>query len=136
MEVLKTVLELTASTYNITVFNLLLLVAIVIYLEIMFVVLIGYVAIILGHKSNQKKMVKTLLIGFAFYMITQVLTLGVIFVIGLFNPNVMNLINTSDIVNIDAIKSVMYMGVGIYVAYIVFYYILGHLQLKKGVNVD
>ena len=48
----------------------------------------------------------------------------------------MNLINTTDIVNIDAIKSVMYMGIGIYVAYIIFYYILGHLQLKKGVNVD
>ena len=136
MEVLKTVLELAASTYNTTVLNLLLLVAIVIYLEIMFVVLIGYDAIILGHKSNQKKMVKTLMIGFALYMITQVLTLGAIFVFGLFNPNVMNLINTTDIVNIDAIKSVMYMGIGIYVAYIISYYILGHLQLKKGVNVD
>ena len=81
-------------------------------------------------------MAKTLIIGFALYMITQVVTLGAIFVFGLFNPNVMNLINTTDIINIDAIKSVMYMGIGIYVAYIIFYYILGHLQLKKGVNVD
>ena len=136
MEVLKTVLELAASTYNTTVLNLLLLVSIVIFLEIMFVVLIGYVAIILGYKSNQKKMVKTLIIGFAFYMITQIVTLGAIFVFGLFNPNVMNLINTTDIVNIDAIKSVMYMGIGIYVVYIIFYYILGNIQLKKGVNVD
>ena len=126
MEVLKTVLELAASTYNTTVLNLLLLVSIVIFLEIMFVVLIGYVAIILGYKSNQKKMVKTLVIGFALYMITQIVTLGAIFVFGLFNPNVMNLINTTDIVNIDAIKSVMYMGIGVYVMYIIFYYILSH----------
>ena len=136
MEVLKTVLELAASTYNTTVLNLLLLVSIVIFLEIIFIVLIGYDAIILGHKSNDKKMVKTLVIGFALYMITQVITLGAIFVFGLFNPNVMNLINTTDIINVDAIKSVMYMGIGIYVAYIIFYYILGGIQLKKGINVD
>ena len=136
MEALKVILELTASTYNTTVLNLLLLVSIVIFLEIIFIVLIGYDAIILGNKSNQKKMMKTLVIGFALYMITQILTLGVIFVLGLFNTNVMNLINTTDIINIDAIKSVMYMGIGIYVVYIIFYYVLGHLQLKKGVNVD
>ena len=136
IEALKTVLELAASTYNTTVINLLLLVAFVIFLEIMFIVLIGYNAIILGYKSNRNKMVKTLVIGFVLYMITQVITLGAIFVFGLFNPNVMNLINTTDIINVDAIKSVMYMGVGIYVVYIIFYYILGNIQLKKGVNVD
>ena len=136
MEILKTSLELAASTYNTTVLNLLLLISVVIFLEIMFVVLIGYVAIIFGYKSNQKKMLKTLVIGFVFYMITQVITLGAIFVFGVFNSNVMNLINTTDIINIDAIKSVMYMGIGIYVVYIIFYYILGHIQLKKGVNVD
>ena len=136
MEGLKNVLEIAASTYNTTVLNLLLLVSVVIFLEIMFVVLIGYVAIILGHKSNQNKMIKTLVIGFALYMITQVLTLGIIFVIGLFNSNVMNLINTTDIVNIDTIKSVMYMGIGIYAVYIIFYYIFGNMQLKKGVNID
>jgi len=136
MEVLKTLLELAASTYNTTVLNLLLLVSFVIFLEIMFIVLIGYVAIILGYKSNQKKMVKTLIIGFALYMITQIVTLGAIFVFGLFNPNVMNLINTTDIINVDAIKSVMYMGIGIYIVYIIFYYFLGNIQLKKGINVD
>lgn len=136
MEALKSVLELAASTYNTTVINLLLLVTLVIFLEIIFIVLIGFNAIILGYKSNQNKMVKTLVIGFGLYMLTQMITLVLIFVYGLFNPNVMNLINTTDIINVDAIKSVMYMGIGIYVVYIIFYYILGNKQLKKGVNVD
>ena len=136
MEALKVILELAASTYNTTVLNLLLLVSIVIFLEIIFIVLIGYYAIILGNKSNQKKMLKTLVIGFALYMITQVITLGAIFVFGLFNPTVMNLINTTDIINVEAIKSVMYMGIGIYVVYIIFCYFFGKLQLRKGVNVD
>jgi len=136
IETLKIVLELAASTYNTTVINLLLLVALVIFLEIMFIVLIGYDAIIVGYKSNQNKMPKTIIIGFGLYMITQVITLGAIFVFGLFNPSVMNLINTTDIINIDAIKSVMYAGIGIYMVYIIFYYFLGKKLLEKGVNVD
>ncbi len=136
MQVLKQVLELAASTYNITVLNLLLLVSFVIFLELMFIVLVGYTGIILGHKSNQNKMVKTITIGFALYMITQVVTLALIFIFGLFNSSVMNLINTTDIINIDAIKSVMYVGIAIYIVYIAFYYIIGKKQLEKGVNVD
>ena len=33
-------------------------------------------------------------------------------------------------------KTVMYVGIGTYVAYIIFYYFLGKKQLEKGVNVD
>lgn len=136
MQALKSMLELAASTYNTTVLKLLLLISFVAFLEIMFIVLIGYVGIILGHKSNQNKMVKTLIISFALYLITQAITLVSIYIFGLFNSNVMNLINTTDIVNVDAIKYVMYAGIGIYIVYIIFYYILGKKQLEKGVNVD
>lgn len=136
MQVLKQVLELTASTYNTTVLNLLLLVSLVIFLELMFIVLVGYIGIILGYKSNQNKMIKTIIIGFALYMISQVVTLALISVLGLFDSNVMNLINTTDTINIDAIKSAMYAGMGIYVIYIAFYYMIGKKQLEKGVNVD
>lgn len=136
MQAIKSMLELAAGTYNTTVFNLLLLISFVVFLEIMFIVLIGYVGIILGHKSNQNKMVKTLIISFALYLITQALTLGLIYIFGLFNPNVMNLINTTEIVNVNAIKSIMYAGIVIYIVYISFYYILGKKQLEKGVNVD
>ncbi|MGM9970202.1 MAG: hypothetical protein ACI35S_07390, partial [Anaeroplasma sp.] len=59
-----------------------------------------------------------------------------IYIFGLFNSNVMNLINTTDIINVDAIKYVMYAGIGIYLFYITFYYNLGKRQLEKGVNVE
>lgn len=136
MQTLKSMLELAAGTYNTTVLNLLLLISFVLFLEIMFIVLIGYVGIIIGHKSNQNKMLKTLITSFALYLVTQALTLGVIYIFGLFNSNIMNLINTTEIVNVDAIKYVMYAGIGIYVVYILFYYILGKKQLEKGVNVE
>ena len=136
IEVLKTVLELAATTYNTTVINLLLLVSVVIFLEIMFVLIIGYVGIILGHKSNKSKMARSIVIGFVLYMIFQVITLGLIGFYGLFNPQVMNLINTTDIINVDAIKSVMYVGIGIYAIYIICLYCIGKKHLNKGVNVE
>lgn len=136
LQVLKSTLELAASTYDTTVINLLLLMAFVFFLEVMFMILIGYVGIILGYKSNRNKMVKTLLIGFGLYMLTQVITLALMFVFGLFNQSVMNLVNTTDIVNIEAIKLVMTGGVAIYSIYIVFYYWIGKKAFQKGVNVE
>lgn len=136
IEVLKSVLELAASTYNTTVIKLLLLISVVLFLEIMFIILIGIVGIIIGHKSNQNKMLKSIIIGFVLYFLTQALTLGLIAIFGVFNSNIMNLINTTDIINIDAINIVMYLGIAIYLIYTIFYYILGLKQFEKGVNVD
>ena len=136
MQALKGFLELAASTYNTTVLNLLLLIAVVIFLEIVYALLIGYVGIILGHKSNKNRVARSIVIGFILYFVLQGLTLGLIGVYGLFNPDVMNLINTTDMVNVKAIKSVMYVGIGIYVAYSIILYCVGKRQLKKGVNVE
>lgn len=136
LQVLKSVLELAASTYDITVINLLLLIALVFFLEVMFMILIGYVGIILGYKSNKNKMVRTLVIGFSLYMLTQIVTIALVFVLGMFNSNIMNLINTTDIVNIDAIKLVMFAGIGIYIVYILFYYFIGNRAFEKGINVE
>ena len=136
MNILKNILELAATTYNTTVLNLLSLIAVVIFLEIVYVLLIGYVGIILGHKSNKNKMLRSIVIAFVLYFIFQVLTLGLIAIYGLFNSDVMNLINTTDIINIQAIKSVMYVGIGIYVIYSIILYWLAQRHLNKGVNVE
>jgi hypothetical protein len=136
METLKGLLEIAASTYNTTVLNLLLLISIVIFLEMVYVLLIGYVGIIIGHKYNKNKMSKSIVISFAMYFLFQTLTLGLIAIYGLFNPDVMNLINTTDMVNIGAIKSTMYVGIGIYVVYSVILYFMGQKLLKQGVNVE
>ena len=136
MEALKGLLEIAASTYNTTVLNLLLLVAIVIFLEIVYALLIGYVGIIIGHKSNKNKMARSIIIGIILYFVFQSATLGLIAIYGLFNPEVMNLLNTTDIVDVEAIKSVMYAGIGIYTVYAIVLYLIGKKQLNKGVDVE
>ena len=81
-------------------------------------------------------MARSIVTGFVLYFLFQGLTLGLIAIYGLFNPDVMNLINTTDIVNIEAIKSVMYAGIGIYVVYSIILYWLGKRYLNKGVNIE
>ena len=136
MEVVKNLLELAASTYNTTVLKVLLLIILVIFIEIIYILLTGYVGIILGYKSNTGKTWKSIVIGFALYLAFQTLTLGLMGIYGLFNPDIMNLINTTDIINIEAIKSVMYAGIGVYVIYAIILYCLGLIQFNKGVNVE
>ena len=136
MEVLKTFLKLAASTYDTTVIALILVVAAVVFLEILFISLIGYVAIIIGFKSNKSKMVKTIVLGIVLYLLTSGFTLLIVYLIGLSNPAVMNVINTTEILNFNAIKSVMRIGIITYIVYNLIYYIIGRIQFSKGVNIE
>lgn len=136
LQTLKTMLELAASTYNTTVLNLLLLISTIISMQMLFIVLIGYVGIILGHKSNKYKIIISIIISFALYMLTQAVSLVFIYIFGLFNSNVMNLVNTTEIISIDAIKILMYLAILMYAIYIVVYYVIGKKAFQKGVNVE
>ena len=136
MEVLKTFLKLAADSYDTSVFSLILSVAVVLFLEITFIILIGYAAIIMGHRASQGKMAKSAVLGIVLYMATSSFTLLIMYIIGLFNKGIMNIIDTTEIVNVSAIKSVMYIGMIIYLAYNILYFILGKIMFEKGVNVE
>lgn len=136
IEMIKKALELAASTYNTTVINLLLIISLAVFVEIMFIVLIGYTAIVLGHKSNQNKILKSVIIAFALYMITQIVSVILIVIFGLFSQDVMNLINTTESISIETIKAIMIVAITVYAIYSIFYYILGKKQFEKGVNVE
>jgi len=136
LDVLKKLLELAATTYDTTVVKLVLLISFVILIEIIYMVFVGYVGIILGHKRNNHKMLMSIIYAFAIYMIMQTLTLIGLVIYGTFNPDIMNLINTTTALDISAIKSAMYLAIINYAVYIIFLYIFGKKQLEKGVNVD
>lgn len=136
IEILKEYLRLAANTYDTTVISFLLVMSLVIFLEILFIILIGYVAIIIGHRSNKNKMGKSIITGIVLYLVTSNISLVIIVIMGLFNENIMNLINTTAVVDIDTIKSILMFGIGIYAVYNIIYYIMGKKLLEKGVNVD
>lgn len=136
IEGIKALLEIAATTYNTTVLNFLLVVSFLIFLEILFILLIGFAGIIIGHKSNKNKMVKSIIYSFILYAIFQVVTLGVIAIYGVFDPAVMNLLNTTEQVDILSLKSLMYVACVVYGVYAVILYMIGNKQLNKGVNVE
>lgn len=138
MQFVKSILEIatSTSTYNITIINIIILILIVIALQLTLITLIGYMGIILGHKSNKNKMVKTIVISFALYMLTQMVSLMLVCIAGLFVPSIMNLINTIEAVEVDIIKYGMCISMVLYIIYISIYYILGMKQLEKGVDVE
>ena len=81
-------------------------------------------------------MAKSLIWGFGLYILTSGLTILLIFIFGLFNRDIMNLINTTDAVNMDSVKIIMYAGTAIYLIYNILYYFVGRYQLERGVNID
>jgi len=135
-EWLKNSIEFMANAYDSTVISFMATVIITLFLEILFAIFAGYIGIIMAHKSNNRRMVKAVIYGFIAYMIPQVFTLLAIFIIGLFNPEVMNLFNTTEILSVNAIKTVLNGGIIMYTIYIVTYYFIGQKQFEKGVNVE
>ena len=136
LEFIKGTLEIVASTYDSTVVAFLGVAVVVFFLEIIFVLLSGFIGLILGHKSNNIKMGKSVLYGFIAYIIPQILTLILMFILALFNNELMNLFTTTEIIDVQTIKSVLYYGIAIYVVYIIVYYFIGKKIFEKGVDVE
>ncbi len=137
IEFLKNSLEIVAASYNSTVIGFILVVFVVLVLELIFALLAGYMGIIIGHKSNNVKTLKSVIYGFIVYMIPSVLTLAILFIIGLFNTDIMNLFFSVGVEpNLEVIKNILYVGIVLYIAYIAIYYKISSNIFEKGVNVD
>lgn len=135
IDMLKSMLEITASSYNTSVIKLIFTIGIIFFLELTFILLVGYTGIIIGHKSNNNKIVKSIIWAFGMYIFTQLITIGLIYIIGLFNKDIMSIINTNNI-SIKGIKNILISGIFMYIIYNIIYYFIGKRELEKGINID
>ena len=130
IEIIKNIL----NQINIT--NTTIITSIIIfYLEMLFLILTGITAIILGYKQNNNKLLKSILFGLIIYFIMQTLILVIIFVIGLFNKEIMDLFKTNNITP-NLLKQMLSLSIIIYIVYNIILYIIGNNNFKKGVNID
>lgn len=136
LDAIKGTLELAASTYNSTVVGLVLLISFILFLEILFIQIVGFIGIIIGHKFNNNKTIFSIVSGVIIYSLTQTISLLIVFIIGLFNKDIMSLFTSSNITNINIIKIVSSICLMIYLLYIIIYYFVGNILFNKGVNVD
>ena len=136
MELIKTLLTPIANAYNSTIVGMLVMLSLVLFLEFANLLQSGFTGIILGHKMNNAKVGYSILFGFIVYMITQIFVLLLLFIMALFNKDIMNLFYTTEVLNIDMLKLIIYVATGIYTIALIIGYIVNLKLFAKGVNVD
>ena len=136
IEILKNILLPVTDIYNSSIIKILLAFLFIFFLEFANALQSGYTGMILGHKMNNGKIGYSVLFGFGAYMVTQIFALLIIFIVALFNKDIMNLFFTNQIINVDMIKVIIYMAIVIYIITLILGYIINLKLFKKGVNVD
>ena len=122
--------------YNSTILGILLVFLFISFLEIFNGLQAGYTGIILGHKMNNTKTGFSVLYGFMSYMAIQVFCILVIFIVGIFSKDIMSLFITNEIINVDMVKTIIYMSLSTYSVTAIINYLINLTIFKKGVNVD
>jgi len=133
---IKNLLLPVANAYNSTILKILLAFLFIFFLEFMCALQAGYTGIIFGHNMNSAKTGFSILFGFITYMIIQICVLIIIFIAALFNSQLMNLFVTNQIIDIDMIKTIIYLAISIYTFISITNYLVNVKLFKKGVNVD
>ena len=128
-------MEQSAIYFDSSVFSLIFVMIITIFFEFLFMMMSGILGIIIGHRSNNLKIVKSIIIGFAIYMILSSISVGTLFVAGLLNSDIMSLFNNLE-VSSNALKSMMLVGILVYAIYNFGIYFIGNKLLNKGIDVD
>lgn len=132
---LKDLTTVIATSIDINPKVFIVLVFIILYLEVYNIIISGYLGILLGHKKSNNKVGFSVLYGFITYILTQLIVLLCIYIIGLFNQDVMNVF-TSNNLNYSIITPLIYTFTLIYIVIIYIVNIVSNKVFNKGVNVE
>ena len=133
---LKNMLEGTAVFFNSSVTSLIVIMTVSIFVELLFALMAGILGAIIGNRFNNGKTLKSILIGFAIYMLASNLSIAIMYIIGLVNPDILKLFTSSTDISTEAFKTILYIEIILYCVYNFMCYLLGNKILKKGVNVE
>ena len=136
LTLVKNILLPIANTYNSTITKMLIALLIILFLEFANIIQTGFTGIILGHKMNNTKTGFSVLFGFGTYMAIQTIVLLIIFIVALFNPDLMASFTSNNITNISILKTIIYLSSGIYTITFIINYLININIFKKGVNID
>lgn len=135
LEGIKTSLQIVATTLNSSVTNILIILAIILFLEITFILLVGVFGIIKGHRSNDNKIIKSVLISGITYIIFSGVSLLIAYIYGLFNEKI-KMLFTGNLIDYTTLKIFLMIIIVIYTAYLIILYFLSQREFAKGVNID
>lgn len=136
MKVVKASLKGMATAYDSTVLGLLLIAFLVFFLEMTFMVQAGYTGIIMGYRASGGRMLKSVVCSVAVYMLISVLALLLLFLVGLFAPEIMELFRSNEIEDLKMFRNIMLAGVAYYAVLAAVLCAVDVKLFQKGVNVD
>lgn len=108
----------------------------VVVLQQAFIIQCGYAGIVIGHRQNEYRALWSGLVGVGIYVAVIILVIGILLLWGMFNPDVHDLIFTSNIWN-PATLRIVAIAVGIlYLGAIVATYFITQKVFERGVDVE
>lgn len=107
-------------------------------LEMIYMVYSGIIGILLGHKSNNHRDIKSVFLGIVLYFTIQLVILGIVYVIGLLNTDISNLFSNTNNINqeLPSVKLLTIMVNSVYLIFTITMYFIGKKLFNKGINVD
>ena len=108
----------------------------VIFLEIFNAIQCGFLGIILGYKKNNNKIAVSVLFGFISYLLSQGIVLLLLFIVGLFNPSIMNLFKSNILIDTSSFKLLIILSIILYLLIIFLISIICKKEFSKGVNIE
>lgn len=132
---LQTSLEQSAIYFDTSVPSFVTVMVVTIFLQFFFMMMCGFLGLILGHRSNNLKIVKSIIIGFAIYTLLSLLSLAILYIAGLGNSDIQSLFNQMT-VNASALRGMMLVAIAAYTLYNLGIYFVSDKLLRQGVNVD
>ncbi|MBE5740401.1 MAG: hypothetical protein E7349_06075 [Clostridiales bacterium] len=136
LEILKNLLSNVALSFDSSVTGIILAFLLIFFLEVANILQIGFTGVILGHKMQTNKTLLSIVFGFAVYMISQTFVLIALLLVSVFSPDLMNLFITNKAITIEAIKTLFFLSLIVYMGLLFAVYFLNVMLLKQGVNVD
>ena len=104
-----------------------------IILEAINMMMCGIFGIVVGHRSNNHKILKSEAVGLGVYFLLSTITIVVLNVI---SQNLLNEVVNDGFPSVNTLKIMGFTSLGLYLTYILFFYFQSRRILNKGVNVD
>ena len=104
-----------------------------ILLEMINAMMCGIFGIIVGHRSNDYKIIKSIIIGLVVYVVLASIT---VIVLNIISTNLLDEVVTNGFPSINTLKVMGFTSLALYLIYILFFYLKSKSLLNKGVNID
>lgn len=136
-EWVKNILDSISSTANTTAIIYIIILGAVIFLEILNIILTGFLAIIFGHKKNNNKILWSVISGFIIYTITQTAIIVVYAISGIFNSEMFGLFTGGgSSFDPQTIKNMLIESGFIYIALVAALGVVSAKMLNRGFDID